>query len=46
MVALGLGTILIPFGGFGYATGFGLLTIAVDCGGRVDDCGVTGTVRP
>ena len=29
LVALGIGTILIPFGGFGYATGFGLLTIAV-----------------
>ena len=29
LVALGLGAILIPFGGVGYASGFGLLTIFV-----------------
>lgn len=29
LVALGIGTVLIPFGGFGYATGFGLLTLFV-----------------
>lgn len=29
LVALGIGTILIPFGGLGYATGFGVLTIFV-----------------
>ncbi len=29
LFALGLGTILIPFGGLGYATGFGVLTIFV-----------------
>ena len=29
LFALGLGTILIPFGGVGYASGFGLLTIFV-----------------
>jgi hypothetical protein len=28
-VALGFGTLLIPFGGLGYATGFGFLTIAL-----------------
>ena len=29
LFALGIGTILIPFGGVGYATGFGVLTIFV-----------------
>ena len=29
LVALGLGTILIPFGGVGYTSGFGVLTIFV-----------------
>jgi hypothetical protein len=29
LVALGIGTMLIPFGGLGYATGFGLLTIFI-----------------
>ena len=29
LFALGIGTILIPFGGLGYATGFGVLTIFV-----------------
>jgi hypothetical protein len=29
LVALGIGTILIPFGGVGYATGFGVLTLVV-----------------
>ena len=29
LFALGLGTILIPFGGLGYATGFGVLTLVV-----------------
>ena len=29
LFALGLGTILIPFGGVGYASGFGLLTIII-----------------
>jgi hypothetical protein len=29
LFALGLGTILIPFGGVGYASGFGLLTIFI-----------------
>ena len=29
LVALGIGTILMPFGGVGYATGFGVLTLFV-----------------
>src|SRR5688500_15253331 len=29
LVALGLGTMVIPFGGVGYATGFGLATIVL-----------------
>ena len=29
LVALGIGTFLIPFGGVGYASGFGLLTIVL-----------------
>jgi hypothetical protein len=29
LVALGLGTILMPFGGVGYASGFGILTLFV-----------------
>lgn len=29
LFALGIGTILIPFGGVGYATGFGVLTLVV-----------------
>jgi hypothetical protein len=29
LAALGLGALFMPFGGVGYATGFGLLTIAV-----------------
>ena len=29
LVALGLGTMLVPFGGVGYATGFGLATIVL-----------------
>ncbi len=29
LVALGIGTVLIPFGGPGYATGFGLATIVL-----------------
>jgi hypothetical protein len=29
LFALGLGTILIPFGGVGYASGFGLLTLFI-----------------
>ena len=29
LVALGIGTFLIPFGGLGYATGFGILTIVL-----------------
>jgi hypothetical protein len=29
LVALGIGAVFVPFGGIGYASGFGLLTIAV-----------------
>lgn len=29
LVALGIGTLFIPFGGFGYATGFGILTLVL-----------------
>lgn len=29
LFALGIGTILIPFGGLGYATGFGFLTLVI-----------------
>jgi hypothetical protein len=29
LVALGLGTLLMPFGGVGYASGFGILTLVV-----------------
>jgi hypothetical protein len=29
LVALGIGTVLLPFAGFGYATGFGFVTIFV-----------------
>ena len=29
LVALGIGTVLIPFGGVGYASGFGVLTIVL-----------------
>ena len=29
LVALGIGTLLVPFGGPGYATGFGLVTIVL-----------------
>ena len=29
LVVLGIGTVLIPFGGPGYATGFGLMTLVL-----------------
>jgi hypothetical protein len=29
LIALGIGTVLIPFGGIGYASGFGILTLFV-----------------
>jgi hypothetical protein len=29
LIALGIGTVLIPFGGVGYASGFGILTLFV-----------------
>ena len=45
LFALGLGVIFIPFGGVGYASGFGMLTLFVIVEVGPDDCRAAGTIR-